>query len=138
MKRFYAISLAMLIFAWNLSITLSTHFCGGKAVKSAFSIATADLDCGMVDMSICDNEDWDFNQIKATPCCENQHAFFKINDRYQNHDSIEIGSMPVFISKALSQYLIAYVQTFSSTQFLTYKQPLPKLAVSILYQVFRL
>lgn len=138
LKKAFAISLAILIFSWNLSITLSTHFCGGKAVKSAFSIATADLECGMMDMSVCDDNDWDFNLIQATPCCENQHSFFKITDRYQNFDGIEIGSIPISIAKAFTHLILLDAQSFPKTFFNSYKPPLPKQATLVLFQVFRL
>ncbi|NEN23831.1 hypothetical protein G3O08_09990 [Cryomorpha ignava] len=138
MKKVSAILLALLILSSNLSIALSTHFCGGKAVKSEFSIGNYDLDCGMADMESCNDLDWNFNKIQATPCCENQHSFFKINDRYQNLGAIDFGFIPFAIVKDFSLQVSSIVQTFPKALFQTYKPPLPKQAVFILYQVFRL
>jgi len=128
----------MLILSSNLSIALSTHFCGGKAVKSELSIGSYDLDCGMSDMEGCNDLDWNFNEIQAIPCCENQHSFFKISDRYQNLGAIEFGFMPSAITNVFSQHLNSIAQISPKVLFKTYKPPLPKQAMAVLFQVFRL
>ena len=138
LKKISAILLAVLILSSNLSIALSTHFCCGKAVKSELSIGNYDIDCGMTDMESCEVVDWDFNEIKAVPCCENQHTFFKISDRYHGLGALEFIFMPLAFVKVYSQHLFSVTQIFPKALFKAYKPPLPKQATSVLFQVFRL
>ena len=138
LKKLLAISLALLLLGTNLSIALSTHFCGGKAVKSELSIGRYDLDCGMAEMESCESSKRGSNEILPLPCCENLHSFFQINERYQTSSKIEFGLLPIVTFEFFTTVLTRSVFTSSKVYFNTYKPPLPKQGILVLHQVFRI
>jgi len=137
-KKVFAISLALLILGSNLSIALSTHFCGGKAVKSELSLGSYDLDCGMVGMESCESDERSFNEVLPLPCCENLHSFFQINERYEASSKIEFGLLPISTFNFFTPVLTGFEFTSSKGFFKTYKPPLPKQGILVLHQVFRI
>ena len=138
LKKISAILLAVLILSSNLSIALSTHFCGGKAVKSELSIGSYDLDCGMADMESCAPQVRGFNEIIPIPCCQDLHSFFQINDQYKSASKVQFGLLPQFVFNYFIPAASSFVFASPKIIFKTYKPPLPKQAVSILHQVFRI
>ncbi len=82
LKALRVYTLAILVLASNLGISFSTHYCGGKAVLSSFTIANQELDCGMPIFGDVD-ADKEGLCIYGTPCCETVRSLFDVADNYQ-------------------------------------------------------
>lgn len=84
MKRFVAISLAIIIMMSNLGLTVATHYCGGHAVESGLQLGGGDLDCGMKDGGTeyqAANENC--AHFTAEHCCENLHQTLQTDNTLQ-------------------------------------------------------
>lgn len=64
-----------------MGITLSTHFCMGRAVDNELMIGMHELSCGMMDLDAnCETSETRF----MTPgCCDNEFVSIDIEDDYQ-------------------------------------------------------
>ncbi|PCJ23027.1 MAG: hypothetical protein COA97_12545 [Flavobacteriales bacterium] len=61
-----------------MGFTVSSHICGGKKVKTVFSMSNADVSCGMEEVEIkCDTE----TQIKSN-CCKDEFRLMQIDADY--------------------------------------------------------
>ena len=79
-KRILSISLSLLLVASSLSLTFTTHFCGGHAVKSEIALGHSDLKCGM---GMGDHKlPSDDTSIHAKACCENEYVSIQIDNEF--------------------------------------------------------
>lgn len=106
MKRIISISLGLLMLVSNVGFTMNTHFCGGEAVETSFSIGLHNPDCGMPDMDRdCETIPYTEEQIKSKPCCENQHQLLHL-DENADVQATSVEFNPVFL-------LHSYIRLFS-------------------------
>ena len=104
MKRIISISLALLMLFSSVGFSMNTHFCGGVAVETSFSIGLHNPDCGMPDMDReCESIPSKEKQIKQKPCCENQHQLLQLDE---NAD-VQITSIEVH-----PVFLVAFIHSF--------------------------
>ncbi len=103
MKKILSVFLSLLILISSTGITLSTHFCMGRAVENEISLGMDLLNCGMMDeVELC-RTDSDGQNLMAPSCCDNEFLSIKIQDDYQK------------ISNEISfetQFLYAFTYTF--------------------------
>lgn len=65
----------------NIGFSMNTHFCGGKAVKTSFSIGLHNPSCGMEEMDgKCETTPSSQDHLKTTPCCANEHMVLQLDD----------------------------------------------------------
>jgi hypothetical protein len=137
MKRIISISLALLMLVSIVGFSMNTHFCGGVAVETSFSIGLHNPDCGMSDMDgDCKKEPSSQEQVKPKPCCENQHEVLQL-DENANLQAFSVDVNPVFFV-ALVHYLIQpilYIQQAEIT-YVTYSSPSLDQDVQVLFQSF--
>jgi len=62
----------------EIALTVSTHFCGGRAVEPVLAIGNQDVDCGMMDMK----QERTNTQDGKTPCCDNHFTVYEVEDDY--------------------------------------------------------
>ncbi len=121
----------------NVGFTMNTHFCGGEAVETSFSIGLHNPDCGMPDMDReCESIPSKEKQIKQKPCCENQHQLLQLDE---NAD-VQITSIEVH-----PVFLVAFIHSFVqpilfANQSLVhnsyYSPPIPDKDIQVLFQIF--
>lgn len=121
----------------NIGLTMNTHFCGGYAVESTFSLGLANLDCGMPDMEqACDSEKTDSPSIKPIPCCENQHQVLEVDENLETHSpTIEINPdfLFAFVLVSAQPELFAHIQ---ADKYREYTPPFPDLDRQVLFESF--
>ena len=137
MTKSPAIFLAVLMLVSNISITLGKHYCGGKAVKTAFSLGPHELGCGMATM---DTPCKDFSQeqaVKRKRCCENKYLRISVENNYDPPANIKANISPEFISAFFSTYLSFYTShEREQIQYLNYSPPLLSRDIPVLVQSF--
>ena len=83
MKKTIAILLSLLILFGNVGLTIATHYCGGKAVKSGIVFGKESLGCGMESMQSSCDVSTNTAILKTKKCCSNQYTELKIDDSYK-------------------------------------------------------
>ena len=75
MKRTIAISLLLIFISGQLNLTWAKHFCGMIEEKSSVMLGHGHLDCGMGEMTVCedDMEIVDGPSFTAPDCCNNDY-----------------------------------------------------------------
>jgi hypothetical protein len=136
-KKLISISLALLMLVSNLGFAMNTHYCGGEAVKTSFTIGLHNPNCGMPDMDEkCQVLPLSEAQLKPKPCCENQHQLVHLDD-IVDFPSSNISFNPTFTHafvKAFLQPISTVEQTFiRRTDFL---HALPDKELEVLFQSF--
>jgi hypothetical protein len=136
-KKLISISLALLMLVSNVGFAMNTHFCGGVAVKTSFTIGLHNPNCGMPDMDEkCPPLPISEAQVKPKPCCENQHQLVHLDDT-GDLPSSNISFNPTFIHAFVQAFLQpnSTVEQVSirSTDFL---HPLPDKELEVLFQSF--
>lgn len=116
---------------------MNMHFCGGKVVKTSFSIGLHNPDCGMAKIGrVCEGVFSTENQVTQRSCCENQHQVLQLDENMDIHFS-KVSINPVFC--------IAFVQTFIQrlpfadqkiVHDANYVPPLPDKDIQVLFQTF--
>ena len=138
-KRISAVLLSALMLVINMSLTFSTHYCGGEAVETSISLGKADVGCGMEmpEADDCDNIE-DLTSITKKGCCENVHFTLSVEEDYKENSSSEIIDVPT--DAVVAPVAITQKQDFivKPSTFLAYSPPLIKQDITVLHQVFRL
>jgi hypothetical protein len=82
-KRIISIFLSLIILGSSAAITLSTHYCMGRAVDTVLMLGRHDLSCGMPDMDvICETSDH-ATSVMPSGCCDDEHFSIQIKDDYE-------------------------------------------------------
>lgn len=125
----------------NMSLTLSTHYCKGKAVKSSISLSRDDLGCGMVNMDEQNDTAGACKQkLQRRNCCENTYATLFVEDDYSNSKNFS----PTADLSFIIAFSVAYINNFflfdeeNIDSFIAHSPPLIEQDKSILFQVFRI
>jgi hypothetical protein len=121
-----------------MGMSLTTHYCGGKAVKASFTIGHKDLSCGMIPTD--QHQDLANKQcLKRKNCCENQFTDLSVDQNYKesslNASEFEIKYVPYFTCSLLKYY--AQEIEFKK-ESIGHSPPVSIQNRSILHQVFRL
>jgi hypothetical protein len=137
LKKAIAISLALLMLASSVGFSMNTHFCGGKAVKTSFSIGLHNPDCGMANMDeVCEFKPLSEDQLEPKPCCENQHQVLHL-DENAKVSSASIGLNPVFFIAFV--HVLLEPNIFADQAFVHYTHytpPIPDKDIQVLFQAF--
>lgn len=85
MKKISAISLGLLFLLFNLNISIGTHYCGGRAVKTEILHADHWMGCAesRADDSCESKGQKSGDGIYQKDCCSNSLFTFFIDDEYQ-------------------------------------------------------
>lgn len=92
MKRIIAISLLLIFGTSQLNLTWASHFCGVFKVKSELMLGHGHLDCGMVEMNICDSQSQKSGivVIEKNGCCENVYFTSDTDDCFTASNTLNI------------------------------------------------
>ena len=123
----------------NIGLAMNTHYCGGHAMDSSFSLGLHDLDCGMPNMDEVLEVDLSNEiQFKASACCDTEHQILQLDEDIELQSAAkEIN--PIFLvsfANSLIQPLV-FTETFISENAFD-PSPLPDKDIQVLYQTFLL
>jgi hypothetical protein len=145
MKKLFAILLAFIFLATNLPFAITTHFCSGQAVNSAFVLKGNTVDCGMNETNTINHFSSTTNfldNLETAPCCQNHSQVFEITDDYSS--ALEL-SLPTDYSSFQVFFVANFVKTFFDWLFADFDfpfsylipaPPLLKKDILILFQCF--
>ncbi len=138
MRKAIAISLSLILLLSNVGLTLGSHYCGGKIVKSQLMIGAKNLDCGMPDMkATCEKENAS-NTIQPIPCCENHYTTASLKDGFTASGIIAVPNV-IFIQAFVTTFIdFTFARETLRDDFFTYLPPVTRPDIGILFQVFRL
>ncbi|GAB3338570.1 hypothetical protein GCM10027429_23910 [Marivirga atlantica] len=121
----------------NVGFSMNTHFCGGEAVETSFSIGLHNPDCGMADMDgDCKKEPSSEEQVNPKPCCENQHEVLQL-DENANLQAFSVDVNPVFFVAFIHTYIQPVLFTDQAFVHNTYySPPIPDKDIQVLFQTF--
>lgn len=78
LKKLFSYILILVVMISTTGFTLSSHYCGGKKVKSEISFSKHELSCGMVETPVsCSNK----TTLKSN-CCKNTYQNIVVEDNY--------------------------------------------------------
>ena len=137
MKRILAILMILILLTCNVGLTYAVHYCGGRAVESAWSLGKTNLDCGMGDMDAdpLNTNDTSRPWIDVEGCCDNSYNSLSIEDDFgiQEIDSstacVTMPMMAVF-------FLPRIAQRTSVHFFVDYAPPWKEMNIPVLFQAF--
>lgn len=121
----------------NIGFSMNTHFCGGEAVKTSFSLGIQNPDCGMENRDEgCESNSHAEKQNKPSPCCENQHQMLQLDENIDLKSSSIVINPVFFIAliHAFVQPLIFTEQDFNQSSL--YSPTIPDKNIQVLYQTF--
>lgn len=137
MKSILSVSLALLLLVAHVGFSMNTHFCGGEAVETSFSIGLHNPDCGMDNMDeACEANLPIEEQITPQPCCQNQHQLMQLDE---NADIQTLTNTTNFVF--LAAFIAIFVQPVlltdqTFTQNTNYRASLPDKDIQVLFQTF--
>jgi hypothetical protein len=133
-KKVAAIFLALFFLVSSSRLSFATHFCGGHAFKHALLLDATDFDCGMEqnkDVS-CENQ----SQLTKKNCCDTQLIQYSITDNFQS-STTEVNLQQVSFVLNVATILFSFPKNEENfIPFKTYKVPLPKKDIPVLFQSF--
>ena len=137
-KALISILLVCLFLFANLQMSLGTHFCGGRAVESAFILADHSLGCGMEDEDEdCESHSaFDGYNFGQKECCNNDFLSLQLTDDFNKRNK-SFSSETI----ALEISVIGYVNLHINTAFLSpyvpeSPPPLLEEDIQVLFQTF--
>jgi len=137
MKSILSLSLALTILFAHIGFSMNTHFCGGEAVETSYSIGLHTPDCGMDNMDeVCETKLPTEEQLIPQPCCENQHQLMQL-DENATIQPVTVFSNFVFLAAFIAvfvQPVIIADHTFTLNT--NYRAPLPDEDIQVLFQTF--
>jgi hypothetical protein len=137
MKKMTSILLAITLLFSNIGFAINTHYCGGYAIGSSFSVGVSDLDCGMPAMeATCEMKTSNSEGIDAAPCCQNTHQILQLEDDVKVTSELQLPALKflaVFNSLVLRVNPSVLVNKIAHFNF---RPPLPKSNIQIRFQTF--
>lgn len=119
MKKAFSFILSFVFLLSTMGFTVSTHICGGKRVKSKFSLAKAEVSCGMeVDSAPCSKQ----TTIKSN-CCQNEYQKVQIDDDYAPETAQWASVFLTMLAYQPSMEILFYPQTTQNDFFSDYSPP---------------
>jgi hypothetical protein len=129
----------LVILVLNSGLTYITHYCGGEAVESTFSLVHSDLSCGMTpsEMQSCTN-DKHTEGIQKKGCCENEYTSISAEIDYNKtqlaaSSHLDIKFVAAFAYSFVSNYIFEQEEKQS---FESYRPPSIDQDIAVLHQVF--
>ncbi len=137
-KRIAAILLSVFLLVVNMSLTFSTHYCGGEAVETNVAIGKSAVGCGMEmpEINTCDNENG-VATIDKEDCCHNTYHTVSLEDDYTQ---ISFTAPVLLIAELwpIPASIQSPVFELKHACSIAYSPPLVRQNRQVLHQVFRL
>ncbi len=128
MKRFTAISLAILILTISFRVSVAFHYCGGQLAQTKLVVGHGMASCGM-EGNDKDCENKSATNLHRAPCCENELSQITVDDYkvpfsiVSSHIDLPVISLPF--------EFIATGYTYSANGFYLYQPPPDNSSVSL-------
>ena len=106
MKKIFSVILSLVILFTSMGFTLSSHYCGGKKVKTVLSVVNADVSCGMEEKK----GDCTTGEQMNSACCQDE--FQKIQ---MDEESIQPLTGVNFSADFLIVFVGLYIDVFENT-----------------------
>lgn len=118
-----------------MGFSMTTHYCGGRAVKSKLVLGDKSLDCGMEKMDENCESDSETSITKKS-CCENHFMSLGVEDDFQ-----ETIAQPQIDVNFVFTFVYTYFELLTSNfeqevAFGDYSPPLRNRDVQVLFQTF--
>ena len=109
MRSFIAILLSSILLTSSMGITMSTHYCHGKAIKSHITLGKQAIGCGMAEESnSCQSKNR--NLAKKQGCCSNKFLSIDLDDNYQPSIA-DFNTSVDFVNRPANHYAAPYVHS---------------------------
>lgn len=136
MKKYLHILISLLLLISHLSLTVSTHLCGGEIVSSEIAFANIDLDCcgdKIIDCEETGNHECDL--LKEVPCCENHYTTIDVVDDFVKSatQTTQNDFTAVLLFAVLNSNLL---HEAGAKIYTDYSPPILKRNIQTLFQVF--
>ena len=128
----------LVILVLNVGLTHITHYCGGEAVESTFSLVHSDISCGMTsaEMESCTN-DKHTEGVQKKGCCENEYTSISADIDYNNTQVAASTHLDIkFLAAFAYSFVSNYFEQEEKQSFESYRPPCLDQDISVLHQVF--
>ncbi len=105
-------------------LTLATHYCGGRAVKSELKIGQSELRCGMSINSSAENGCNEKKEIKRN-CCRTEFLTMDLDDEIEN-DFLRVSVNHHFLQSFVQVFIVQPVKVAEKQEVFVYASPPPK------------
>lgn len=128
MRSIVSLFIASIILFSGFNFGVSSHFCGGKYVASAWGISAKNATCGMKDDDLIKKNN---TTILRKKCCENKYIELS-TDNYTNHSSdFCLGNDLDLIPQIPFDYSASNIILVTTVNNINYKAPPPLSSVDI-------
>jgi len=138
LKKIVSILLVILLFVSNTGFSIITHYCGGEAIVSEFTISHKQLSCGMAeDQSLLEYKSCteDQHTICSSTCCKNQLETFQNTDEYRTVNKYNLNCSSASLGSFYSDFNFI-IGTEPLDDRAKYIPPLLKQNTIVLFQSF--
>lgn len=131
-RKVVAVLLAFVVVIMTSGFTLSTHFCGGKKVKTVFNITNSDVSCGMEKNT---NNCASKKQMKSN-CCQNEIQLIQLDEDYTQQIT-DFDFSPDFLIAFITSYVELFENETTEVDFFSDHSPPPLIKdIHVLIQSF--
>jgi hypothetical protein len=136
MKKVFAIVFTLLMLTSSVGITIATHYCNGKAVKTALSLGLADVECDMADRPASCGKNDHSSALNKKNCCANDLVQVTVED-YTAPAVMHSSPDFHFVAALATVYYNLYdVQASPEVRCEEYSPPLPDRNIQVMLQSF--
>lgn len=132
MKKILSISLAIIILAGNLSVTLGKHICMGIPVVNELMVGHEHMTCGMTYL---EERDLGNETTISLDCCQDEYLTLENGDLYKN----QVASFSFNFNYVPAQFIYELdmeIEEAPSVHFQLDDPPPPDVPITIAQQVF--
>ncbi|KAA3619397.1 MAG: hypothetical protein DWQ05_01370 [Calditrichaeota bacterium] len=123
--------------ASNLGLTITTHFCGGEAVKSEVVLDAHPVGCEMLmSDNQCEPDTAATHDLVSNSCCESVYQSIQLQGDNLPKVSQNLDELMSYLTATYDLYDLAAVNSEDLVQFTAYHPPSPKQDIPILVQSF--
>jgi len=139
LKQFVSIFFVFVILICNSGLAIITHYCGGKAVLSDWSIVDKNLSCGMIvdvqnaSSNNCQNKE---EGISEASCCDNQIVNLDCDDEFAAQNWQFKSDVHAIVPLGIEYVSLLYNFPVLSTNQKANPPPLLKHNYTLLFQSF--
>jgi len=132
MNKIFSVILSLVILTTSMGFTVSSHICGGKKVKTVFSVGVADVSCGMEKKA---NDCSSKKQMKKN-CCEDEVQLIQ-NDKDYIQQITNFDFSPNFLIAFVTTYVELFENETTEIDFFSDHSPPPLIRdIPVLIQSF--
>ncbi len=133
MRAILSIFCSLLILITSTGFTVSSHYCGGKRVKSDVSFVESDVSCGMQEE---ETSCGDTQSLKSN-CCQNEYQHFQLEEDYSSFETVKkVQNLKYLKKPVLNVWLPSHLEKIE--YYNDYSPPPLIKDISVLFRIFRI